>query len=290
VLAFVLALGLTSGLSAAQGFKVFISADMEGVAGVVASNQTGREGHDYDHFRGLMTAEVNAAIAAAFEAGASEVMVTDAHGSGTNLLPGLVDSRAVLVSGFPMPGGMVEGLDESFEAAILIGVHAHGSTANAILAHTYIDALRHVRLNGIEVGEPGLNAAMAGHHGVPVVFVSGDLAAVDELRSLVPQVETVAVKEAVGFTAARLMSPEAARQKIAAGVGVALARRKQIPPVAIAKPVTLEVEFAEIAQADSVSLLPGMKRLGGRLVSYVAPDMAAAYRVSILVEKLATAK
>jgi D-amino peptidase len=152
VLAFVIALGLTSSPAVAPGFKVFISADMEGVAGVVASNQTGREGHDYGHFRGLMTAEVNAAIAAAFEAGASEVVVTDAHGSGTNLLPGVLDPRAVLVSGFPMPGGMVTGLDETFDAAMLIGVHAHGSTANAVLAHTYIDALKHVRLNGVEVG------------------------------------------------------------------------------------------------------------------------------------------
>jgi D-amino peptidase len=282
-------LGLAPALSA-QEFKVFISADMEGVAGVVAGNQTGSEGSDYGYFRAQMTAEVNAAIAAAFDAGASEVVVTDAHGSGTNLLPGDVDKRAVLISGFPMPGGMVTGLDESFAAAILIGVHAHGSTQNAILAHTYIGALKHVRLNGVEVGEPGLNAAMAGHFGVPVVFVSGDAAAVAELRSLVPKVESVAVKEAVGITAARLMSPESAREKIALGVSSGLARRNEIPPVAIAKPVTLEVELAEIGQADNVALLPGMSRVGGRVVRYEAPDMGAAYRISILVEKLATAK
>ncbi len=281
-----LILGLAS-RAPAQAFKVFVAADMEGVAGVVAANQTGREGGDYGHFRALMTAEVNAAIAAAFDAGASEVMVTDAHGSGTNLLPGDVDRRAILVSGFPMLGGMVTGLDDSFAAAILIGVHAHGSTPNAILAHTYTGALKHVRLNGVEVGEPGLNAAMAGHFGVPVVFVSGDAAAVAELRSLVPGVEAVAVKEAVGFTAARLVSPEIARERIASGVKGALARRSSIPAVAIAKPVTLEVELAEVAQADSVSLLPGMSRVGGRVVRYVAPDMAVAYRISMLVEKLA---
>lgn len=271
----------------AQAFKVFISADMEGVAGVVANNQTGREGNDYAYFRAQMTAEVNAAIGAAFDAGAGEVVVTDAHGSGTNLLPGELDKRAVLISGVPMPGGMVTGLDESFAAAILIGVHAHGSTPNAILAHTYIGALKHVRLNGVEVGEPGLNAAMAGHFGVPVIFVSGDAAAVAELRSLIPKVEAVAVKEAIGFTAARLMSPEIARERIAFGVATALVRRKEIPPVAIAKPVMLEVELAEVAQADNVALLPGMSRIGGRVVRYEAPDMGMAYRISILVEKLA---
>jgi D-amino peptidase len=274
----------------AQGFKVFISADMEGVAGVVANDQTGSEGSDYAYFRSQMTGEVNAAIGAAFDAGAAEVVVTDAHGSGTNLLPGEVDKRAVLISGFPMPGGMVTGLDETFAAAILIGVHAHGSTPNAILAHTYIGALKHVRLNGVEVGEPGLNAAMAGHLGVPVVFVSGDAAAVAELRGLVPRVESVAVKDAVGFSAAKLMSPEIAKEKIARGVSAGLARRKDIAPVAIAKPVTLEVELAEIAQADTVALLPGMTRASGRLLRYEAPDMAAAYRISILVEKLAASR
>ena len=274
----------------AQGFKVFLSADMEGVAGVVANDQTGSEGSDYGYFRSQMTSEVNAAIGAAFDAGASEVVVTDAHGSGVNLLPGEVDKRAVLISGFPMPFGMVTGLDETFAAAILIGAHAHGSTPNAILAHTYTGALKHVRLNGVEVGEPGLNAAMAGHFGVPVVFVSGDAAAVAELRGLIPKVESVAVKEAVGFTAARLMSPEIAREKIARGVSEALARRKDIQPVAIAKPVTFEVELAEIAQADAVALLPGMTRTGGRLLRYVAPDMSAAYRISILVEKLAESR
>jgi D-amino peptidase len=271
----------------AQGFKVFLSADMEGVAGVVANKQTGSEGSDYGYFRSQMTAEVNAAVEAAFTAGASEVVVTDAHGSGTNLLPGEVDKRAVLISGFPMPFGMVTGLDETFAAAILIGVHAHGSTPNAILAHTYTGALKHVRLNGVEVGEPGLNAAMAGHFGVPVVFVSGDAAAVAELRALVPEVEAVAVKEAVGFSAARLMSPEVAREKIGRGVSEALARRKDIRPVAIAKPVTFEVELAELAQADAVALLPGMKRVAGRLLRYEAADMIAAYRISMLVEKLA---
>jgi len=270
-----------------QGFKVFISADMEGVAGVVTGSQTGREGGDYAHFRTQMTAEVNAAIASAFEAGATEVVVTDAHGSGTNLLPGTLDRRAVLISGFPMPGGMVTGLDESYAAALLIGAHAHGSAADAILAHTYTNALKHVRLNGREVGEPGLNAAMAGHLGVPVVFVSGDRAAAEEARALIPGVETVAVKEAFGRTAARLMGLETAREKIAAGVKAALARRSDIRPVTISKPVTLEVELADAGQADSVALLPGMKRMSGRVVSYTAPDMGVAYRVSILVEKLA---
>jgi D-amino peptidase len=268
-------------------FKVFVSADMEGVAGVVLDKQTGKEGSDYSQFRAFMTAEVNAAVEAAFASGATEVVVTDGHGSGTNLLPGSLDRRVVLISGFPLPLGMMTGLDETFAAAILIGAHAHASDAPAVLGHTYTNALKEVRLNGQEVGECGLSAALAGHYGVPVVFVSGDQTVAAEARRLIPGVETVAVKEALGRTAARLLDPEIARQRIGLGVRSGLGRLREIRPLRMTTPVTLEVELGNTAEAESVSLVPGVKRTGGRVVSYAAPDMLAAYRVSMLVERLA---
>ena len=269
-----------------QELRVFISADMEGVAGVVSNSQTGQDGANYSLGRRYMTGEVNAAIEAAFQAGATEVTVTDAHGSGTNLLPDELDHRAVLITGFPMPGGMMQGLTQKFDAILFIGYHARGSTANGVLAHTYNDALKVVRLNGQEVGEYGLNAALGGYMGVPVVFVSGDQALVDQARSFIPGVEAVAVKEGFGHNVARTLNPEAARKEIAAGVHAALARRKEIAPVRLPEPITLEVELKETSQADNMMLVPGMQRMSGRVVRYVAPDMAIAYRVSILMDRL----
>ncbi len=266
--------------------RVFISADMEGVAGVVAPSQLGPEGFDYTTGRRLMIGEVNAAINAAFQSGATAVTVTDGHGTGTNLLPNEIDRRASLISGFPMPGGMMQGLDKNFEAVMFVGYHARGSTGDGVLAHTYNDALKVVRLNAQDVGEYGLNAALAGYFGVPVVFVSGDRALVEQAKTYIPGVETVPVKQGFGRNVALTLHPEEARERIAAGVLAGLARRRQIAPVRLLQPITLEVETADTIQADNMMLVPGMERISGRVVRYVAPDMAVAYRVSMLMDKL----
>jgi len=270
-----------------KGFKVYISADMEGIAGLVAESQVSSTGRDYALGRKLMTAEVNAAIAAAFEAGASEVLVNDSHGSQTNLQPDALDRRAVLITGSPKPFWMMQGIDESFAAAIFIGYHPQASTTDGVLDHTYSGQLKSVRLNGREVGEYGLNAALAGHFGVPVVFLSGDRAVAEQTRAFIPGVEALAVKDGIGQTAARTMHPEEAQAKIAAGIKAALDRRSQIQPVRLARPVTIEIELANSAQADSAMMVPAMKRVSGRVVSYTAPDMAVAYQVSRLVARLA---
>jgi D-amino peptidase len=289
VLALAISLAAGHATSAAprpSPFKVFISADMEGVAGVVANGQTGVEGRDYSVFREIMTAEVNAAIAAAYDAGATDVAVIDAHGGGTNLRPADVDRRATLISGAPMPMGMMTGIDSSFAAVIFIGYHASASAADAILGHTYTTVLKAVRLNGQEVGEWGLNAALAGYYGVPLVFASGDRALVEQVHAVLPEVETVAVKEGVSSSAAKILHPEIARERIAAGVRKALTREQPIAPWQLSKPVTLEVELATAAATDLAMLVPAMKRVSGRVVSYEAPDMRAAYRVSVLLDVL----
>ena len=269
------------------GVKVYISVDMEGIAGIVDETQTSPTGRDYAVGRRLMTAEANAAIAAAFEAGATEVVVNDSHWDQTNLVPDEIDRRATLITGAPKPYGMMQGLDDSFAAVIFIGYHARGSTGDAVIDHTYSDQLKHVRLNGREVGEYGLNAALAGHYGVPVVFISGDTVLSEQAREFIPGVEALAVKQGIGRTAARSLHPEVARDKITAGIKTAMARRAQIPPVQLSQPVTLEVELASSRQADSCMMVPGMKRISGRVVSYTAPDMAVAYRVSRLISRLA---
>ncbi len=270
-----------------RGVKVYISADMEAVAGVVDETQTSPTGRDYALGRRLMIAEVNTAISAAFEAGATEVIVNDSHWSQTNLEPDKLDRRARLISGAPKPFGMMHGLDGSFAAVIFLGYHARGSTADAVIDHTYSGQLKVVKLNGREVGEYGLNAALAGHYGVPVIFVSGDRAATEQAREFIPGVEVAAVKQGMGKTAALTLPPEEARQLIADGVKRAMGRLRDIEHVSLRPPITLEVELGDSAQADSCMMVPGMKRVSGRTVSYTAPDMAVIYQVSRLISRLA---
>ncbi len=270
-----------------QGFKVHISVDMEGIAGVVDATQTSSSGRNYAAAREQMIAETNAAIAAAFDAGAGEVVVVDSHGDKTNLQPAKLDRRATLISGGPRPLGMVEGIDASFDAAIFIGYHARASTADATLDHTYTGQIKGVWFNGRELGEAGLNAAAAGQFDVPVVFVSGDRSATEEVMALIPGAEGVVVKEAIGRTAAHLIHPEEAIERIGAGVRTALARRGEIEPLEFDSPVTLRIEVSNSGQADQVMFVPGMERVGARLVEYMAPDAVAAYRVSRLVRLLA---
>jgi D-amino peptidase len=266
--------------------NVLISADMEGVAGVVGEGQVQASSPDYDLGRRMMTAETNAAIAAAFAAGATRVTVVDAHGSGTNLLPREIDRRAILVSGFPMPGGMMQGIGPDQDAVVFIGYHTHAGVAFGILGHTDTDGLRRVVLNGHEVGEFGLNAALAGHFGVPAVFVSGDRAAIDDARGLCPEIEGVVVKEGFTRTSARLIPPEEAQKRISEGVGRALARRAAIPPLRLTVPITLEVELQTTVQADNAALVPGVERVNGTTVRYRSGSMVDIYRFSMLVDRL----
>ncbi len=285
----ILILVLLCGFAAGQkdrGVKVYVSADMEGIAGVVDNTQASPTGRDYATGRRLMIAEVNAAIAAAFDAGATEVVVNDSHWDQTNLEPDKLDRRARLISGAPKPFGMMQGLDDSFAAVLFIGYHPRGSTADGVLDHTYSSSLKVVKLNSREVGEYGLNAALAGHYGVPVIFISGDRAATEQAREFIPGVEVAAVKQGIGRTAALTLPPEDARQLITDGVTRAMGRRSQIKPVSLNSPITLEVELAHSHQADSCMMVPGMKRVGGRTVSYTASDMAVIYQVSRLISRL----
>jgi D-amino peptidase len=267
--------------------KVYISVDLEGIAGIVANSQTGPGGHDYGWARRLMTAEANAAIAAAFDAGATEVVVNDSHGPQTNMHPDELDRRASLITGQPKPMGMTQGLDSTFQAAIYIGYHAHGSEAASVLGHTYSGALKHVRINGQEVGEYGLNGMVAGHFGVPVVLISGDDKIAAEAQAFFPGIEAVVVKQGIAMTAARTLHPEEARTRIAAGVKAALGRRASIRPVRLTTPITLEIELSQMAYADAAAIVPGMVRVNGLTVRYVAPDAVTAYRISRVIMALA---
>lgn len=278
---------LRTDAGAQRPLKVYISADMEGVAGIVSMEQLGPPSPDYEWARRLMTAEVNSAITAAFDAGATQVVVSDGHGSHTNLHADEIDQRASLITGAPSPLGMIEGMDSTFGAVIFVGFHARASTAGAVIDHTYTGTITDMTLNGEPVGEYGMSAAVAGYYGVPVVFISGDSAVTDQARAFIPGIETVVTKQGITRFAERTISPQASRAAIAAGVRTALARRSQIRPVHITSPVTLAVELTNTGYADNVAMIPGSHRTGARTVTYVAPDMVQAYRVSRLMMMLA---
>lgn len=271
---------------AQQQLKVYISVDLEGIAGVVANDQTSPNGKDYEWARTMMLGEANAAIAGAFDAGATAVVVNDSHGPQTNLRPDQLDRRATLITGQPKPMGMTQGLDSSFNAVIYIGYHANGSVANAVHGHTFSGALKHVRLNGRPVGEYGLNGAVAGWYGVPVVFAAGDQAFVDEAKGFLPNVDALAVKDGIGFFAAKTMNPLDARDQIRAGVRAALMKRIAREPVTLSYPLTLEIEVEDLASVDKIALIPGIIR-DGRTIRYTANDMPTIYHIARLVMYLA---
>jgi D-amino peptidase len=255
--------------------QVYISVDMEGIAGVVHEDQTDpiepRHAGEYNRFRRLMTNEANAAIAGALDAGATRVLVNDSHWLTRNLLAEELHPEAELLSGGPKRLSMMEGIQSGFDAAMFIGYHARAGTRHAIIDHTYTSRVYEARINGRPVGELALNAAMAGVHGVPVALVSGDQALAAETRSLLGDgVEAVVVKEAVGRFAARSLAPSVACQRIREGAATALKRNHT--PFAFATPIRLEVDFILSQMADMAELVPGSERTGGRTVGYTAPE------------------
>jgi len=175
--------------------KILIAADMEGITGVVDSNQTNLSHAEYGRFRRLMTGDVNAAIRGAFDAGADEVVVSDGHWFNLNILIEELDPRARLNTGSPRPFSMVEGVQHGVDGVLFVGYHARVGTQDAILDHTWSSGrVDGVWLNGEIVGEIGLNAAVCGHFGAPVLMISGDQTACAEATALLGDVETAIVK------------------------------------------------------------------------------------------------
>src|ERR1700754_4527854 len=221
------------GVRLAQGkqMKIYISADMEGIVGVVTNEQLGPQGFEYDRFRQFMTAEVNAAAQAAFDAGATEVVISDSHGNGQNLLIEKLPKQVTIVRSWPRPLMMMQGIDETFDGAIFIGYHTSTGNPTGVRAHTISSArLADVRLNDVSMPEAGINAAIAGHFNVPVIMVSGDDAVVKEVTGLLGNIEGAVVKWAYGFHSARTMTPEMALDLIREKVKRAIARIKEFKP------------------------------------------------------------
>jgi D-amino peptidase len=260
--------------------KILIAADMEGISGVVSWDQVNPVHPEYARFRRIMTGDVNAAIRGAFEGGATEVVVSDGHNNGRNILVEELDARARLNSGSPAPLSMVQGVDQGVQGVIFVGYHARIGAQNAILEHTWSDErVANTWINGQLFGEIGLNAAVSGHFGAPVLMISGDQTACAEAAGLLGPVETVVVKVASGRMAAECLPPGVAQERIQAGAARALSRLKngQAPQLLrVATPITLAIEFVQSEMADRAAILPGAQRTARR-VEYTAPDMVTIY-------------
>lgn len=262
----------------AAGSKVFISVDMEGVSGVVSEDQASATGKDYERFRRMMTDEANAAIDGAVAGGATRVVVNDSHGGMRNLLIEELHAPAELTSSNLKPLGMMQGIDSSFDAVIFVGYHAKAGSAEGVLAHTGSGTIRDLRINGRSVGEGGMNIHAAGAVGVPVVMITGDQVAIAQARELVPNIEGVQVKEAIGPLAARSLRPEEVVKRIREGAARAVKRRAEIKPVPASMPVRFDVQFSQPVLALMAEQIPTVERTGADSISFQNDDYLRGYR------------
>jgi len=258
--------------------KVFISADLEGISGVVHNDQTSSEGKDYNRARALMTGEVNAAIEGALAAGATYVLVNDSHGSMRNILIEDVRPEAVLITGTGKPLQMVQGIDSSFQAAFFVGYHARMG-AGGVLNHTISGAsVANIWVNDTLVGETGLNAMVAGYFGVPVVMVTGDQYLAAEAREIMPWVTAVEVKQATGRYYAACLSPARAKERIREGARRALSGLSDARPLRTHSPVRVRLQLRDTGQADGAARFPGVEVVDPLTVAYTGADYLEAFR------------
>jgi D-amino peptidase len=261
-------------VGAEDGKKIYISADMEGLAGAVTMAQLGPGGFEYEKYRKIYTAEVNAAIDAAFKAGATEILVSDSHGNGQGLLVDELNQRVQLVRSWPRPFGMMQGIDDTFDGVFFIGYHASATSSAGIRAHTMSSAhLAAVKLNGVSMSEASFNAAIAGHFGVPVLMISGDNAATSEAASIIGNIEEAVVKWAYGFHSGKTLLPTAAKAVISEKAEKAMAKIGEIEPYKLTGPIELDITFQSYQPSEVLAYLPIVERIDARTVRYVGKDM-----------------
>ena len=242
--------------------RVFISVDMEGVAGVATLDQIVRGGTGYARAQELMTEEANAAIRGAFDGGATEVVVNDSHGTMDNLLHDRLDPRATLVFGAPRASCMVQGITRDDALAVFVGYHA-AAGAHGVLAHTFSSNFTELRVNGAPMSEAEVNGLYAGSLGVPVGVLSGDDQICQLAEKAFPGIRTVTVKAAEGFAATATLHPTVACQRIQTAVSDALAAGG-VTPIEVPETLTLEIDFATPLGADLAACVPGSRRLSAR--------------------------
>jgi D-amino peptidase len=262
---------------------------MEGISGVATRRETATgwppgmgKGDDHERARVWMTADANAAIGGAFDGGASEVVVVDAHDGMLNLLWDTLDPRAELIRGYEnKPHGMIQGVDLGCNAAFFVGYHARAADSRGVLSHTFTgpDTLWDIRLNGEQASEARFNAALAGEQGVPVALVTGDDVICEETREWLPQVEVAVVKYALDRFTARCLPQATALSRIRSAAREAVRRVSEMQPYRLPLPVQLEMVFNDSSMAAAVARIPRAERSADRAITYSAPSVQEAYDV-----------
>ncbi|MEJ2024725.1 MAG: M55 family metallopeptidase [Deltaproteobacteria bacterium] len=258
--------------------KIYVSADIEGIGCVVRQEQSSPAGREYTWARKMMTEEVNAAVKGAFDGGATEVIVSDSHNVGLNLIPEDLDERASLIMGSPRPLTMMEGIDAGFDAAFLVGYHAMAGTENSTIVHIFTGRIAGIWMNGRSIGEIGLSAALAGNFGVPIALVTGDENTIAEAKDLLEGIETAAVKKGIGSYAALCLPPKRSRNLIYESAQMALSRKSDWHPFRIEGKVDLRVQFTTASGADRALRIPGVERIDGKTVGFRAEDFLDAFK------------
>lgn len=271
-----------------KNMKLYISVDMEGVAGVVEPTQTTYKGKDYEKARKWMTAEVNAVIEAAIDCGFETIMVNDSHGDMSNILIDDLNPKATIISGHHKPMVMMEGIEKGFDAAAFVGYHGRVSTRGAIIDHTmWGKIVNEFRINNRLFGETGINALIAGHYKVPVVLVCGDDKTVREARQFLGRVETVAVKRGITRYCAESLHPEEAQRRIKEAAQHAFNNLKLFKPFVLPKPLKLCIRFGNAGMADGASIIPGVRRLDAINVEYKARNILELYNMTSVMLQMA---
>ena len=273
----------TSSFAQTRQLKIFISVDMEGIGGIGTSAMTSTGGKDYETGRKLMTHEVNAVIGAILESGPATIVVNDSHGDMQNLLHTELDPHVEYIQSNIKPLGMVQGLDASFDAVIFVGYHAMAGSENGFLAHTGSGNVKGLWLNGVEVGEGGLNTYFASSLGVPVILASGDRTFTEEIKKLTTT-RTVITKEAIGASAAKLIHPDVVIKELQTQTKAALKEVKKAKPLT-QDPIEFKLKVDLPTRADVAMSIPGMKRVDGYTVSYQAKNMEEAYKLIRVIYK-----
>lgn len=262
---------------AENGPKVFISCDLEGITGVISRDQSGPTGANYERTRKMMTADVNAAIRGALDGGATLVVVSDGHGSMQNLILEDLDPAAEVVLGSPKPLTQMEGISPEFSVALFVGYHARMGS-NGVLSHTISGGtVANVWVNGILVGETGINAAIAGGFGVPVGLVTGDQWLCAEATALLGRVHAVEVKQAITRYSARCLHPERTHPMIRAAAKVAVEDAANLKPFRPGVPTTFRVQLKDSGMADSAVRVPGSVRIDPLTLEVTDEDTARAF-------------
>jgi D-amino peptidase len=258
--------------------KIFISVDLEGISGIVDNSETGRDKSEYEKARDQMVADVNAAIDGVLSYSESEIIVSDGHGGMKNIDPNKLNEAAKLVRGTPKPLTQMAGIDKSFDAALFVGYHSKKGTERGILSHTISGrTIDSITINGFEVGETAINAAIAGYFGVPLIFVAGDYAVTLEAKEIKPEIEVASVKRAISRTAAICLHPSKARKLITEKVKLALENRDSIKPFTFQSPVEVIVRYTNARMADAVAFMPSAERIDGKSIKFVQDDYLKAF-------------